>query len=166
LRGRELRDGDTWRSRDRIALVNLRGGMLSLVIFHASGNTVAFERILEMPSEDKARAHLSGEGYAKSDGRIRMADRRAAKPISPAKGQDTMPVEPGQIWQNGRVVVSVQKAIEGLNLVEFEIKGRGLKFTDAKPFRDPTRAARYIESLNCGLTNKVLSAAAPSASAI
>lgn len=147
-------------------MVNRRGGMLSLVIFHASNDTVAFERIIEMPSDDKARAHLMEEGYAESKGSIQMTDRKSAEAIPAVKIGDPKPVEPGQVWQNGRVVVSVQKAIEGLNLVEFEIKGKGLKFTSAKPFSDERKAALYIEGLNCGLTNKVLSAASESASAI
>lgn len=149
-----------------MALINRRNGAVSIVVFHASGDTVAFERILEMPSEDRARSHLATEGYTKSRGRVRMVDRKDAGSLPPAPDAGSSRIEPGQVWQNGRVVVSVQRALEGLNLVEFEISGRRLRFTGATPFKDEEKAARYIRSLDCGLTDKVLAAATESASAI
>jgi hypothetical protein len=159
-----LRDGDTWRSHDRIALINRRENTISIVAFHISNDAIVFERILEMPSEDKARAYLVTEGFDRTNSKIEMAD--SAKPIPKDTVHVHHTVVPGQVWQNGRVVVSVQQNTDGLNLVEFEINGRRLKFRDAKLFTDESKAAHYIENLNCGLTDKVLVAASEASSVL
>ena len=66
-------------------------------------------------------------------------------------------VNPGQVWQNGKVAVKVQGSDSSLELVTFDMepKTEVLKFRESKNFVQ-NDALDYLSDLGCRLTDKVL----------
>lgn len=162
-----INDGGIWQTLDKIVCIEFNGRDFELVLFIVSDGVLKFVDMVEKASEDSVRRYLLEEGYQPTAKKIEMITRGAHIPIKPVEEGDQMSkVTPGQVWQNGKVVVSVQKEADLLNLIQFEIMGRGLKFTSAKQFDNAGKASRYIKSLKCALTDKVLAAADESLSVI
>jgi hypothetical protein len=70
-------------------------------------------------------------------------------------------IKPGQIWENGRAIVKVQKADEcNLLAITFNIGHKGtLTFSHSNTFA-PEVALEYVLSLSCQLTDKKLALSA------
>jgi len=163
----QLSNGSVWQSLDMVACVEGNECLgFGVVLFRIEDGMLKFTGIQEFLSESAMLEYLKIEGYHPTNKRIEMVATDAHKAIQAEKGDNMPKVEPGQVWQNGRVVVSVQKLADALNLIQFEIKGKGLKFTSANMFDDHEKAARYITGLKCSLTDKVLVAADESYSAV
>lgn len=75
-------------------------------------------------------------------------------------------VIPGQVWKNGRVVVSVQNEAEKLNLVLFRIDGNQLRFKKTEVCGSDEEALARMESLGCVLTDTELAAVEESLSVL
>lgn len=69
-------------------------------------------------------------------------------------------VKPGQVWENGKSVVKLQKAEESKLLAITFLKGQQerLSFSHANTF-DTDAALEYVLGLGCQLTEKVLTIA-------
>ena len=66
-------------------------------------------------------------------------------------------VNPGQVWQNGKVAVKVQGSNSKLELVTFDMESKTevLKFRESKNFVQ-NDALGYLSDLGCRLTDKVM----------
>ena len=61
----------------------------------------------------------------------------------------------GQVWQNGRTAVKVQKAQDKFCLVIFDKNGKRLHYKDEKILRE-SEVLRYLRKTHCALTDMIL----------
>lgn len=75
-------------------------------------------------------------------------------------------IAPGQVWQNGKAVITVEDDEYGLNMILFGIRGNQLRFMRAEVCETDEEAQDFIKDLGCELTDKSLSAVEEHLSAI
>lgn len=174
----DIDNGSVWKNFDLVACVEASGNGFGIVVFKIEKGILKFIGAAEFLTEKGAREYLAVEGFKPAKMRVEMRVvqsrsvlvRELKQTISlthtAKEGYNMSKIQTGQVWQNGRVVVNVQGQANLLNLVQFEITGKRLRFMSAKMFKDEDKAAGYITGLNCVLTDKVLVAAEESASVI
>lgn len=55
----------------------------------------------------------------------------------------------GQVWKNGKIVVSIQKEQSRINLVIFRIDGNQIRFKETKICNSKKEVLENLKSLNC-----------------
>lgn len=58
----------------------------------------------------------------------------------------------GQVWKNGKIVVSVQKNRTKINLVLFRIDGNQIRFKETRICDTKKEALKTLKFLNCSPT--------------
>jgi hypothetical protein len=65
-------------------------------------------------------------------------------------------VKPGQIWENGKTAVKLQKAEEGIMAITYTIKeDKKLQFSHVA-IMNKKDMLHYVKEIGCTLTDKVL----------
>jgi hypothetical protein len=147
-----------WQVHNHVAYVEKDRCGFIVVIFMLVKGILSFTEVHEFNTREELEYYMNIEGYRSTDKKLTMTSTDIYEP-SVEEGKEMPKVTPGQVWQNGKVVISVQKLDKALSLVHFEIVGKSLRFMSAKAFDDDKKAERHITGLNCILTDKVLSAA-------